>query len=85
MKPNSRTKSFATWTHDMFPTLADLKDELHSASLQKGPHQELCATLDALLAPWLRGGNSWAYIDGPPTLILEAWTGENIRDQSSTY
>ena len=50
-----QNQSFATWTHDMFPTLTDLQDELHSASLQKGPHQELCSTLDALLIPWLEG------------------------------
>jgi hypothetical protein len=29
----------------MFPTLSDLQDELHSASLGKGPHSELYAML----------------------------------------
>jgi hypothetical protein len=51
-----RDLAFAGWTHEMFPTLWDLQDELHSWGMQKGPHQELCDTLATLLRPWLRDG-----------------------------
>ena len=40
----------------MFPTLSQLHDELHASSLQKGPEQEMRATLATLLTPWLRDG-----------------------------
>lgn len=56
--------AYATWTHDMFPTLTDLQDELHSASLQKGPHTEMYATLASLLRPWLRDGIHGVIVDG---------------------
>jgi hypothetical protein len=59
-----QNQSFATWTHDMFPTLSDLQDELQAASKQKGPHQELCATLASLLRPWLRTGIYGPIVDG---------------------
>ena len=56
--------AFASWTHDMFPTLSDLQDELHTAALVKGPHAELCATLASLLRPWLRDGRYGPIVDG---------------------
>ncbi len=54
----------ASWEPKEFPTLSDLQDELHSASLQKGPHQTICAALATLLRPWLRDGNYGALMDG---------------------
>ena len=61
---------FAFWTPEMFPTLSDLQDELHSASLSKGPHTELCAMLASLLRPWLRDGRYGPIVDGPSNVDL---------------
>lgn len=58
------------WTPDMFPTLFDLQDELFSQSLQKGPRQELCATLASLLRPWLRDGIYGPIVDGASNIDL---------------
>jgi hypothetical protein len=54
----------------MFPTLWDLQDELHSWGLQKGPHQELHATLATLLRPWLRDGRYGVLLDGASNVDL---------------
>jgi hypothetical protein len=62
--------AFAFWSPKMFPTLSDLQDELHSASLGKGPHTELCAMLASLLRPWLRDGRYGAIVDGPSNVDL---------------
>jgi hypothetical protein len=62
--------AFARWSPDMFPTLFDLQDELHSASIQKGPYQELCATLASLLRPWLRDGIYGPIVDGASNIDL---------------
>jgi hypothetical protein len=62
--------AFAFWSPEMFPTLPDLQDELHSASLGKGPHTELCAMLASLLRPWLRDGRYGAIVDGPSNIDL---------------
>jgi type IV secretion system protein TrbE len=62
--------AFAFWSPEMFPTLSDLQDELHSASLGKGPHTELCAVLASLLRPWLRDGRYGAIVDGPSNVDL---------------
>jgi hypothetical protein len=62
--------AFARFTPEMFPTLSDLQDELHSASLQKGPHQEHCAALAALLRPWLRDGVYGSIVDGQGNIDL---------------
>jgi hypothetical protein len=56
--------AFAGWSPEMFPTLSDLQDELHSSALSKGPHSELCATLASLLRPWLRDGRYGPIVDG---------------------
>jgi hypothetical protein len=61
---------FASWTPEMFPTLSDLQDEVQTAALQKGSHQELCATLASLLRPWLRDGRYGAIVDGPGNIDL---------------
>jgi hypothetical protein len=65
-----RNLAFASWTPEMFPTLSDLQDELHSGALQKGPHQELCATLASLLRPWLRDGRYGPIVDGASNIDL---------------
>jgi hypothetical protein len=65
-----RNLAFASWTPEMFPTLSDLQDELHSASIQKGPHQELCAMLASLLRPWLRDGLHGPLVDGAGNIDL---------------
>jgi TraG P-loop domain len=65
-----RDLAFAGWTHEMFPTLWDLQDELHSWGMQKGPHQELCATLATLLRPWLRDGRYGVLLDGASNVDL---------------
>jgi hypothetical protein len=65
-----RNLAFASWTPAMFPTLFNLQDEMHSASLQKGPHQELCATLASLLRPWLRDGRHGVLLDGASNVDL---------------
>ncbi|MBV8378964.1 MAG: hypothetical protein JO279_18380 [Verrucomicrobia bacterium] len=62
--------AFASWTPAMFPTLSDLQDELHTAALQKGPHQELRATLASLLRPWLRDGRYGPIVDGAGNIDL---------------
>jgi hypothetical protein len=62
--------AFAFWSQEMFPTLSDLQDELHSASLGKGPHTELCAMLASLLRPWLCDGRYGAIVDGPSNIHL---------------
>jgi hypothetical protein len=62
--------AFAFWSPEMFPMLSDLQDELHSASLGKGPHTELCAMLASLLRPWLRDGRYGAIVDGPSNVDL---------------
>jgi hypothetical protein len=62
--------AFAFWSPEMFPTLSDLQDELHSASFGKGPHTELCATLASLLHPWLRDGRYGPIVDGPGNVDL---------------
>jgi TraG P-loop domain len=59
-----RNLAFAAWTPEMFPTLSDLQDELHTAALQKGSHQEVCANLASLLRPWLRDGRFGGIVDG---------------------
>jgi type IV secretion system protein TrbE len=61
---------FARWTPAMFPTLFDLQDELHAQATQKGPHQELCATLASLLRPWLRDGIYGPIVDGASNIDL---------------
>ena len=65
-----RNLAFASWTPGMFPTLSDLQDELHTAALQKSPHQELCATLASLLRPWLRDGRYGPIVDGASNIDL---------------
>ena len=65
-----RNLAFASWSPEMFPTLFDLHDELHTAALQKGPHQELCATLASLLRPWLRDGRYGPIVDGASNVDL---------------
>ena len=65
-----RNLAFASWTPEMFPTLSDLQDELHTAALQKGPLQELCATLASLLRPWLRDGRYGSIVDGANNIDL---------------
>jgi hypothetical protein len=65
-----RDLAFASWTHEMFPTVWDLQDELHSWGLQKGPHQELHATLASLLRPWLRDGRYGVLLDGASNVDL---------------
>jgi hypothetical protein len=62
--------AFAFWSPEMFPTLSDLQDELHSASLGKGPHSELYAMLASLLRPWLRDGRYGPIVDGPSNVDL---------------
>jgi hypothetical protein len=62
--------SFAYWDHGMFPTLFDLQDEMASWGREKGPHQELCATLASLLRPWLRDGRYGVLLDGPSNVDL---------------
>jgi hypothetical protein len=62
--------AFASWTPEMFPTLSDIQDELHTASLQRGPHQEMCATLASLLRPWLRDGIHGPIVDGVGNIDL---------------
>ena len=62
--------AFAYWDRAMFPTLFDLQDELASWGREKGPHQELCATLASLLRPWLRDGRYGALLDGPSNVDL---------------
>jgi hypothetical protein len=62
--------AFAFWSPEMFPTLSDLQDELQSASLGKGSHIELCATLASLLRPWLRDGRYGPIVDGPSNVDL---------------
>ena len=65
-----RNLAFASWTPAMFPTLSDLQDELHTGALQKGPHQELRATLASLLRPWLRDGRYGPVVDGVGNIDL---------------
>ena len=65
-----RNLAFASWTPEMFPTLSDLQDELHTAAFCKGPHQELCATLASLLRPWLRDGRYGPIVDGASNVDL---------------
>jgi type IV secretion system protein TrbE len=65
-----RNLAFAKWTPEMFPTLSQLHDQLHSSSLQKGPEQEMRAMLASLLTPWLRDGLHGALVDGPNNIDL---------------
>ena len=65
-----RSLAFANWTPEMFPTLSDLQDELHTAGFSKGPHQELCATLASLLRPWLRDARYGPIVDGASNVDL---------------
>ena len=65
-----RNLAFASWTPEMFPTLSDLQDELHTAAFCKGPHQELCAILASLLRPWLRDGRYGPIVDGASNVDL---------------
>lgn len=65
-----RNLAFASWTPEMFPTLSDLQDELHTAAFSKGPHRELCATLASLLRPWLRDGRYGPIVDGASNVDL---------------
>lgn len=65
-----QSRAFAQFTPDMFPTLFDLQDELFSQSMQKGAHQELCATLASLLRPWLRDGIYGPIVDGASNIDL---------------
>jgi hypothetical protein len=62
--------ALSRWSPEMFPTLFDLQDELHAAATQKGPHQELCATLASLLRPWLRDGIYGPIVDGASNIDL---------------
>src|SRR5208282_2259026 len=62
--------AFSKFSPAMFPTVSDLQDQLHSASLVKGPHAELCATLASLLRPWLRDGRHGVLLDGPSNIDL---------------
>jgi hypothetical protein len=61
---------FSKWTPEMFPTLSDLYDELHSSSIEPGPEQEMRATLASLIRPWLRDGLHGALVDGPNNVDL---------------
>jgi TraG P-loop domain len=65
-----RNLAFAAWSPAMFPTLFNLHDEFHAAALQKGAHQELCATLASLLRPWLRDGRYGPIVDGASNVDL---------------
>ena len=65
-----RNLAFAAWSPEMFPTLFNLHDEFHAAALQKGAHQELCATLASLLRPWLRDGRYGPIVDGASNVDL---------------
>ena len=65
-----RNLAFASWSPAMFPTLFNLHDEIHAAALQKGAHQELCATLASLLRPWLRDGRYGPIVDGASNVDL---------------
>ena len=65
-----RNLAFASWSPAMFPTLFNLHDEFHAAALQKGAHQELCATLASLLRPWLRDGRYGPIVDGASNVDL---------------
>ena len=65
-----RNLAFAAWSPEMFPTLFNLHDEFHAAGLQKGAHQELCATLASLLRPWLRDGRYGPIVDGASNVDL---------------
>ena len=65
-----KSLAFARWTPEMFPTLSDLQDELHTASLSRGPNQDLCATLASLLRPWLRDGRYGPIVDGASNVDL---------------
>jgi hypothetical protein len=65
-----RNLGFASWTPEMFPTLSDLQDELQTAALQKGSHQELSGALASLLRPWLRDGRYGRIVDGPDNVDL---------------
>jgi TraG P-loop domain len=65
-----RNLAFTSWKPEMFPTLSDLQDELHTAALQKSPHQGLCATLASLLRPWLRDGRYGPIVDGASNIDL---------------
>jgi len=62
--------AISEWTPDMFPTLSDLQDELHAASIQKGPHQSIYATLASLVHPWLRDGLHGGLVDGVSNIDL---------------
>jgi hypothetical protein len=62
--------AFAYWDHAVFPTLFDLQDELSAWGREKGPHQELCATLASLLRPWLRDGRYGVLLDGASNVDL---------------
>jgi len=62
--------AFSRFSPSMFPTLSDLQDELHATAIQKGPHQELCATLASLLRPWLRDGRYGPIVDGASNVDL---------------
>jgi hypothetical protein len=65
-----RNLAFAAWSPEMFPTLFNLHDEFHAAALQKGAHQDLCATLASLLRPWLRDGRYGPIVDGASNVDL---------------
>jgi hypothetical protein len=62
--------AYANWTPEMFPTISDLQDELHTAALGKGAHQELLAVLATLLRPWLRDGRYGPIVDGASNVDL---------------
>ena len=62
--------AFSSWSHEMFPTLFDLQDELAVAGSQRGAHRELCATLAVLLRPWLRDGRYGPIMDGASNVDL---------------
>jgi len=72
-----RNLAFANWTPEMFPTLSDLQDELHTAGFAKGPHRELCATLASLLRPWLRDGRYGPIVDGASNVHLGSFEISN--------
>jgi hypothetical protein len=62
--------AFSKWTPEMFPTLRDLKDELHGKAVAKLPHHELCGVLASLLRKWLRTGTYGPLLDGPSNVDL---------------
>jgi type IV secretory system conjugative DNA transfer VirD4/TraG family protein len=61
----TRSLAFSRWGAKEFPTLSKLQDQLNAHANQRGPHQEIHASLATLLKPWLRDGNYGSLLDGP--------------------